>query len=115
MRPEQKYKKDSKREVAKRFWELQEAKKKLWDIYALKAEVVDNYRGYQEIWYEGIKCEKFPDKDVEFIYTTIDTSHDEYKEMNLLYVLNLLIQDALTLKDYDEAKSIKARQAIRND
>lgn len=113
--PKVSYKPTSKRFAAIRYRQLQELKKKLWDIYITK-ELVLTYEEepHQQVYVKGIKMIKIVDKDKE-IYYCIDTSHDDYYEIGLPYVLECLIAEASKLEDFDEDKYEQTQEARRNN
>ena len=102
--PRVSYSPSSNRFIAKRYRTLQGLKKRLWEIYATKEKVmVFEKEPHQWILIKGIKMVKIIDGE-ETIYYAIDTSHDEYAEIGLPYVLRCLLADAEKLEDYDESK-----------
>lgn len=113
--PRVSYKPTSKRFVAERYKLLQLLKSQLWDIYSKKERVlVYDKEPHQQILLKGIKLIRIVDKD-EIIYYCIDTSHEEYAEMGLPYVLECLLAQANKLEDFDEDKYKQAEEARANN
>lgn len=113
--PRVSYSPSSTRFAAIRYRELQELKEQLWNVYKKKTHVMMyESEPHFQLYIQGIKMVRIVDND-DVIYYAIDTSHDEYYEIGLPYVLRALLSVADKLEDYvDEDRSKKTSTTERN-